>query len=209
MRRLFVVISCCLAIGLSGCANQEVSSSQTSTAPAVESTPAPQVSTSPSPSSSVGATEVVEPAITMSQAIAIFNQTFPNAQLLEVELDSSVHGQTKYQIEGFSDTQEYELQLSATDGSIIKKEVDSIDAKEHSENVAKALHIDQYISPVAATNAAISKTNISPSDLSLDYELKIDDGQPVYDVDLTTAPGSHSHVKVHAVTADIVHVHQG
>ncbi|WP_296256771.1 PepSY domain-containing protein [uncultured Ezakiella sp.] len=61
--------------------------------------------------------------ISLADAVKVFTDKYPNASIEEISFEKEMSGD-EYEIEGFDETHEYELKISASDGSIIKEEAE-------------------------------------------------------------------------------------
>lgn len=61
--------------------------------------------------------------ISLADAVKVFTDKYPNASIEEISFEKEMSGD-EYEIEGFDETHEYELKISAADGSIIKEEAE-------------------------------------------------------------------------------------
>ena len=61
--------------------------------------------------------------ISLADAVKVFTDKYPNASIEEISFEKEMSGD-EYEIEGFDETHEYELKISAIDGSIIKEEAE-------------------------------------------------------------------------------------
>lgn len=134
--------------------------------------------------------------IDLSGAVDIFNETFPGASISDVDFEIENEG-PKYSIDGFDGQNEYELDIHADTGEILKQETDS-----DTDTDDQAIDFDLIISPQEAMEIALED---AVSAKVRDWDLSIDDGRTVYEIDLDDEdPNLFDDVDIDAVTGEIV-----
>lgn len=134
--------------------------------------------------------------IALSGAVDIFNETFPGASISDVDFEIENEG-PKYSIDGFDGQNEYELDIHADTGEILKQETDS-----DTDTDDQAIDFDLIISPQEAMEIALED---AVSAKVRDWDLSIDDGRTVYEIDLDDEdPNLFDDVDIDAVTGEIV-----
>ena len=138
-----------------------------------------------------------EVAMNMEDAVKIFHeQNFGDASAdsfnfdkLKVEiLDNDI----MYEIEGFKDGKEYQLKIN-NNGKILEEKIEDDDDKKK-----LAIDFSKIISGVDAWEKALEG---QAEDVKVkEYELKIEDGKVVYEVELDNG----KEVKIDATTGDII-----
>lgn len=134
--------------------------------------------------------------IDLSGAVDIFNETFPGASISSVDFEIENEG-PKYSIDGFDGQNEYELDVHADTGDILSQETNS-----DTDPDDKAIDFDLIISPQEAMEIALEDAG---SAKVRDWDLSVDDGRTVYEIDLEDEePNLFDDVDVDAVTGEIV-----
>lgn len=134
--------------------------------------------------------------IDLSGAVDIFNETFPGASISDVDFEIENEG-PKYSIDGFDGQNEYELDIHADTGEILKQETDS-----DTDTDDQAIDFDLIISPQEAMEIALEDAG---SAKVRDWDLSIDDGRTIYEIDLDDEdPNLFDDVDIDAVTGEIV-----
>lgn len=134
--------------------------------------------------------------ITLADAVAIFNETFPEAEgINNVQFDVD-DGRFEYEFDGFSLDAEYELTIDAETGAIIDQETDSED-----DNDEVAINFEQIISPQEAMNQALTETSRG---YVKEWELETDDGRTYYEVDIEDTDHEEDDIDVDALTGEIL-----
>lgn len=134
--------------------------------------------------------------IALSGAVDIFNETFPGASISDVDFEIENEG-PKYSIDGFDGQNEYELDIHADTGEILKQETDS-----DTDTDDQAIDFDLIISPQEAMEIALEDAG---SAKVRDWDLSIDDGRTIYEIDLDDEdPNLFDDVDIDAVTGEIV-----
>lgn len=134
--------------------------------------------------------------IDLSGAVDIFNETFPGASISDVDFEIENEG-PKYSIDGFDGQNEYELDIHADTGEILKQETDS-----DTDTDDQAIDFDLIISPQEAMEIALED---AVSAKVRDWDLSIDDGRTIYEIDLDDEdPNLFDDVDIDAVTGEIV-----
>ena len=134
--------------------------------------------------------------IDLSGAVDIFNETFPGASISDVDFEIENEG-PKYSIDGFDGQNEYELDVHADTGDILSQETNS-----DTDPDDKAIDFDLIISPQEAMEIALEDAG---SAKVRDWDLSVDDGRTVYEIDLEDEePNLFDDVDVDAVTGEIV-----
>lgn len=129
-------------------------------------------------------------AINFDDAVQTFYDTFGetvNIDEIHFEHDD---GSYRYEISGWDDSNDYELEINAETGDIMDQ---STESKRETDDI---LPVADVISPLEAMNTAIAA---SSTDVVEEWDLEIENGQPVYTIDLE----NNVDVKVDAITGDI------
>lgn len=112
-----------------------------------------------------------ENAITLSaeDAVKIFNDKYANVNIDEIsfELDNGVYA---YEINGFDDANEYELEVNAADGSIIK---DKVEKDNTADKKALDLTLIKNIDELVATSLKDAGDGYHLDSFSIEHEAGI------------------------------------
>jgi len=132
--------------------------------------------------------------VALNQATQLFSDTFgANVNIDQVEFDED-DGVYEYQISGWDDQNEYDLDVDAESGDIVEEETDDDDDEEDT------LTFDNIITPQEAMQAAVNAGN---TDYVESWTLEVEDGTMVYDVDLENDDDDDD-ITVDAETGDVI-----
>ena len=131
---------------------------------------------------------------TMEEAVDIFHNHFKDdsINIKSIKLDF-FNEALDYVIEGFKDGNEYELRIAAPNGEVVEEKTDKDD-----DNDEKALDLKNIITAKEAMEKALEGQKEGA--WVVEYELEIDDGKAVYDIDVENGED----VKVDATTGEII-----
>ena len=137
----------------------------------------------------------VEFSTTMDQAIQTFHETFgEEANIDEISFDVE-RGSYEYQISGWDDQNEYEIEINAETGDIVNQETDR--DSDNDNDRGDILELGDILSPQEAIDIAVQE---SGSDYVEEWSLEEDDGMTVYDINIENG----NDITLNAVTGDIV-----
>ena len=130
----------------------------------------------------------------MEDAIKIFHDHFKDEtiNIKSIKLDF-FNEALDYVIEGFKEGNEYELRIAADNGAIVDEKTEKDDDKDK-----KALDLNKIIKAEDAMKKALEGQKEDA--WVVEYELEIDDGKAVYDIDVEDGQD----VKIDAVTGEII-----
>lgn len=130
----------------------------------------------------------------MEDAVDIFYDHFKDdsINIKSIKLDF-FNESLDYVIEGFKDGQEYELKIAATNGVVVDEKTDKDDDTDE-----KALDLKNIITAKEAMEKALEGQKEGA--WVVEYELEIDDGKAVYDIDIEDG----TDVKIDATTGEII-----
>ena len=139
-----------------------------------------------------------ENAITLSaeDAVKIFNDKYANVNIDEIsfELDNGVYA---YEINGFDDANEYELEVNAADGSIIKE-------KSEKDNTADKKAIDlgliKNIDELVATSLKDAGDGYHLDSFSIEHEA----GITKLDIEVENASGKDIEYEYNLETKELI-----
>lgn len=131
---------------------------------------------------------------TMEEAVDIFYDHFKDdsINIKSIKLDF-FNEALDYVIEGFKDGNEYELRIAAPNGEVVEEKTDKDD-----DNDEKALDLKNIITAKEAMEKALEGQKEGA--WVVEYELEIDDGKAVYDIDVENGED----MKVDATTGEII-----
>ncbi|HLR92575.1 MAG TPA: PepSY domain-containing protein [Atopostipes sp.] len=130
--------------------------------------------------------------VSLDDAVQTFRDTFgTNVNIEQIEFDDD-DGQYHYDIQGWDDQNEYEMEVNADTGDIIDQSTEAEDDPEE-----EALDLENYVTPEEAMNAAVENAN---TDVVEGWTLDFEDGQAVYEIDLEGAED----VDVDAVSGEVI-----
>lgn len=131
---------------------------------------------------------------TMEEAVDIFHDHFKDdsINIKSIKLDFFDEA-LDYVIEGFKDGNEYELRIAAPNGEVVEEKTDKDDDSDE-----KALDLKNIITAKEAMEKALEGQKEGA--WVVEYELEIDDGKAVYDIDVENG----TDVKIDATTGEII-----
>lgn len=130
----------------------------------------------------------------MEEAVDIFFDHFKDdsININSIKLDF-FNEALDYVIEGFKDGNEYELKIAATNGEVFEEKTDKDDDIDE-----EALDLKNIITAQEAMEKALEGQKEGA--WVVEYELEIDDGKAVYDIDIEDG----TDVKIDATTGEII-----
>lgn len=131
---------------------------------------------------------------TMEEAVDIFHDHFKDdsINIKSIKLDF-FNEALDYVIEGFKDGNEYELRIAAPNGEVVEEKTDKDDYSDE-----KALDLKNIITAKEAMEKALEGQKEGA--WVVEYELEIDDGKAVYDIDVENG----TDVKIDATTGEVI-----
>lgn len=131
---------------------------------------------------------------TMEEAVDIFYDHFKDdsINIKSIKLDF-FNEALDYVIEGFKDGNEYELRIAAPNGEVVEEKTDKDDDSDE-----KALDLKNIITAKEAMEKALEGQKEGA--WVVEYELEIDDGKAVYDIDVENG----TDVKIDATTGEVI-----
>lgn len=130
----------------------------------------------------------------MEDAVDIFYDHFKDdsININSIKLDF-FNESLDYVIEGFKDGEEYELKIAATNGAVVEEKTDKDDDTDE-----EALDLKNIITAQEAMEKALKGQKEGA--WVVEYELEIDDGKAVYDIDVEDGED----VTIDATTGEII-----
>ncbi|NLB98398.1 PepSY domain-containing protein [Jeotgalibaca porci] len=139
-------------------------------------------------------TTATEDILSLEEVVDIYMGEYPNAQIQKVDYDKD-SGDWTYEITGVSENREYEVEINAVSGAIIKVDEDDVDDDAY-------LAFDTIITPEEAIE--IAKTALAEEAAVLEgWELDVDDNRTKYDIEFE---GSNRDVKLDAETGEVIEI---
>ena len=139
-------------------------------------------------------TTATEDILSLEEVVDIYMGEYPNAQIQKVDYDKD-SGDWTYEITGVSENREYEVEINAVSGEIIKVDEDDVDDDAY-------LAFDTIITPEEAIE--IAKTALAEEAAVLEgWELDVDDNRTKYDIEFE---GSNRDVKLDAETGEVIEI---
>ena len=130
----------------------------------------------------------------MEDAVEIFYDHFKDDSINIKSIKLNFFNESlDYVIEGFKDGQEYELKIAATNGVVVDEKTDKDDDMDD-----EALDLKNIITAKEAMEKALEGQKEGA--WVVEYELEIDDGKAVYDIDIEDGQD----VKIDATTGEII-----
>lgn len=135
--------------------------------------------------------------VSLEQAIDIYNETYPDTTIKSISFDLD-DGYYQYEVEGFNQSEEMELNIDAMSGDILEKERET----ENTQNKTE-LDLTNLISPQEAMAAALKEIG---SGYVEEWELETKLGKTYYEVEVENIEnGDHDvDVYVDAKTGDVI-----
>ncbi len=139
-------------------------------------------------------TTATEDILSLEEVVDIYMGEYPNAQIQKVDYDKD-SGDWTYEITGVSENREYEVEINAVSGDIIKVDENDVDDDAY-------LAFDTIITPEEAIE--IAKTALAEeADVLEGWELDVDDNRTKYDIEFE---GSNRDVKLDAETGEVIEI---
>lgn len=139
-----------------------------------------------------------ENAITLSaeDAVKIFNDKYANVNIDEISFEKD-NGVYAYEINGFDDASEYELEVNAVDGSIIK---DKVEKDNTADKKAIDLGLIKNIDELVATSLKDAGDGYHQNSFSLEHEA----GITKLDIEVEDANGKDINYEYNLETKELI-----
>ncbi|MHC5247363.1 PepSY domain-containing protein [Enterococcus sp. LJL90] len=114
-------------------------------------------SSSASGTTNSGTTNLDGVTITLEEAIQAYQELHPDTDITNIELDTTL-GSYYYTVEGVDDTNEYDVKISASDGSVAEDKTETLDRDEQN-GVAReeALNLDNLLPISTISDTALAE----------------------------------------------------
>lgn len=166
----------------------------TDTTPAIDDTTKETSSVTEDTGVVENSTTATEDILSLEEVVDIYMGEYPNAQIQKVDFDKDF-GDWTYEITGVSENREYDVEINAVSGDIIKADEDDVDDDAY-------LAFDTIITPEEAIE--IAKTALAEEAAVLEgWELDVDDTRTKYDIEFE---GSNRDVKLDAETGEVIEI---
>src|SRR5699024_5349513 len=114
--------------------------------------------------------------LSMNDAVDVFTNEYGNVSLDSIELKEKM-GQYVYEIEGFDDTMEYEMDIDAENGDVINKKQEN-----DTDDTNEAIEMDGIMTPKEAMDMALKEADEGA--FVTDWELQVENGRTAYEVEI-------------------------
>ncbi|CAJ1181437.1 lipoprotein [Companilactobacillus crustorum] len=139
--------------------------------------------------------------ITTNEAVEIYQKTFPNTDVVSIELEKSL-GKPVYTIIGGDKTTEYQLDINAVSKKIKQKSEEPLDEDDMNDSQTKKLDLDNVISLEKAARIA---EKAAKDGQSTDFKLEKDDGIAIWEVRVKSDQ-SDKEIKINAQKGTIIKI---
>ena len=185
MKKLIVLFA--LALGLVGCQK-----------PADTPNPAEASTQTESQMESQAESQTDDDMISLADAVKVFTDKYPGASIAEISFERETKS-AQYEIEGFDETHEYNLSISAKDGSIVKEEAEK---DRTSENKAIDLSILSKVDELIENALQDAGQDYSLDSYSVDFEESGSYNQ--LDIEVKTEAGKDVEYEYNLETGELV-----
>lgn len=185
MKKLIVLFV--LALGLVGCQKPADTPNPTEASTQAESQTESQME-------SLAESQTDDDMISLADAVKVFTDKYPGASIAEISFERETKS-AQYEIEGFDETHEYDIKISAKDGSVIKEEAEKDRTSENKAiDLSLLTKVDDLIENAfqdAGQDYSLNSYSVdfeeSGSYNQLDIEVKTKDGMDIeYEYNLET-----------------------
>ncbi|WP_053942193.1 PepSY domain-containing protein [Kallipyga gabonensis] len=185
MKKLIVLFA--LALGLVGCQKPADTPNPTESSTQAESQIESQMENQ-------AESQTDDDMISLADAVKIFTDKYPGASIAEISFERETKS-AQYEIEGFDETHEYNIKISAKDGSMIKEEAEKDrTSKNKAIDLSLLSKVDELVENAlldAGQEYSLDSYSVdfeeSGSYNQLDIEVKTKDGKDIeYEYNLET-----------------------
>lgn len=141
-------------------------------------------------------------AIDLTQAIELYREVYPNTDITNIEIDTSL-GTYYYQFDGVDDETEYEVYISTEDGSTARQRQEPLDNDERGgvERREKAMTLDNLLPIEEINSVALNEANGTITEWNLEKELST----TYWEVSIRTDRGEVQ-ISIDAQTGDVLEI---
>lgn len=197
MKKTILILALVLSLALVGCQGTNAPATMDETDQSKMQNVASEADTA-GDDAKTDSNTATENAITLSaeDAVKIFNDKYANVNIDEIsfELDNGVY---VYEINGFDDASEYELEVNAVDGSIIK---DKVEKDNTSDKKAIDLGLIKNIDELVATSLKDAGDGYYLNSFSIEHEAGINK----LDVEVEDANGKDIEYEYNLETKELI-----
>ncbi|WP_414838734.1 PepSY domain-containing protein [Carnobacterium sp. TMP28] len=134
--------------------------------------------------------------VSMEQAVEIFKETYPDAQIVSINLDKNFANYV-YEIEGFNELQEIELSIDTMSGEISKQKTENKDDLIDDDSLV----LEGLITPQEAMKVALEKVG---KGYAKDWALDSENGTVYYEIDLQGSGQGNDDALIDAKTGEFI-----
>lgn len=134
--------------------------------------------------------------VSMEDAVNKFKETYSDAKITSVGIDNDSNSYV-YQIEGYTDSNEVELDIDATSGEIVKQDTDDKDDVSDDD----VLDLEGLVSPQEAMKAALDEVG---SGYAKEWSIDSKNGKVYYEIDVEGSDSANDDVHIDAKTGDFI-----
>ncbi len=131
---------------------------------------------------------VTETAVSLTEAVNIFKEAHPEAQIESVELDTDF-GNLQYDIGGFDTSKEYEMTIDATTKEVLENEQDKDDYLDFSAIIDPAKAIEIASANLVAKELSPAGWSLEADDGKQHYTIEYEDNSLEVEIELDAVTG--------------------
>ncbi|GGC90853.1 PepSY domain-containing protein [Enterococcus wangshanyuanii] len=140
--------------------------------------------------------------ISLPDAIAAFEEIYPNAAITSIDLEDSLESYS-YKIQGIEGTKEFDIRVDADSGEVTKEREETVDRDDQGED--KALDLKDLISLEEATE--IAEGTVKDGE-AIEWSLENELATTYWEITIKTGLLSENTVKINAQTGDVLEQEQ-
>lgn len=140
--------------------------------------------------------------ISLPDAIAAFEEIYPNAAITSIDLEDSL-GSYSYKIQGIEGTKEFDIRVDADSGEVTKEREEKVDRDDQGED--NALDLKDLISLEEATE--IAEGTVKDGE-AIEWSLEKELATTYWEITIKTGLLSENTVKINAQTGDVLEQEQ-
>lgn len=190
MKKTILILALVLSLALVGCQETNAPANENANGTTMIETNPDEVTNTPAADS----TATVK--LSAEDAVKIFNDKYANVNIDEISFEKD-NGVYAYEINGFDDASEYELEVNASDGSIIKE-------KSEKDNTADKKAIDlgliKNIDELVATSLKDAGDGYHLDSFSIEHEA----GITKLDIEVENASGKDIEYEYNLETKELI-----
>lgn len=140
--------------------------------------------------------------ISLPDAIAAFEEIYPNAAITSIDLEDSL-GSYSYKIQGIEGTKEFDIRVDADSGEVTKEREEKVDRDDQGKD--NALDLKDLISLEEATE--IAEGTVKDGE-AIEWSLEKELATTYWEITVKTGLLSENTVKINAQTGDVLEQEQ-